>query len=317
MQSRHSAAGKPGVRPIEKSLSAAGLRPALRHHRALLAIMLVLAISLAGATGYLIGNINTAQAAAVVNDTECVAAFSNKIATDNDLCSLVEQVNLQDQLNAEIQKNASLEDSLDAQQQEMDSLEVTILGALMANLDSKLVSRSGPTANAYRDEAKNLVELKYKLNKFKKTDKASEIDLTTYEAAIKKRLDYLPTIKPIPGYYDGYGNRRHPIYGYYHFHPGADVGAARGTQIKAAASGTVIASTYGGGSGYYVTIDHRNGFTTTYMHCSKLLVSAGEKVTKGEVIALVGNTGSSTTPHLHYEIRFYGEPLNPTRMIME
>ena len=316
MQSRH-AAGKTGIRPAGKIALSTSRWLVIRHHRASLAIMLVLAIFLAGATGYMLGNIKTTEAASVVSDTECVAAFSDKIASDNELCSLVEQVNLQDQLNAEIQKSLGLEDTLDAQQEEMDSLEETILGALLANLDDLSVSRSSKTATAYREEAKNLVDLKYKLTKFKKTDEASEIDLTTYEAAIKKRLDYLPTIKPIPGVYDGYGNRRHPIYKYYHFHPAADVGARTGTQIKAAASGTVTASTYGSGSGYYVTIDHRNGFTTTYMHCSKLLVSAGEKVSKGEVIALVGNTGTSTTPHLHYEVRFYGEPINPARMIME
>lgn len=317
MQSRHSAAGKSGVRPAGKIRPSAGHIAVIRRHKGLLAIMMVLSISLAGSAGYMLGNNKIAEAAAVVDDTDCVAAFTEKIASDNDLCSLIEQINLQDQLNAEMQKNASLEDTLDAQQEEMDSLEETILGALMANLEELSVSRSGTTLNAYREEAKNLVDLKYKLRQFKKTEEASEIDLTTYEAAIKKQLEYLPTIKPIPGVYDGYGNRRHPIYGYYHFHPAADVGARSGTQIKAAASGTVIVSTYNRSAGYYITIDHRNGFTTTYMHCSKLLVSAGERVTKGDVIGLVGNTGSSTTPHLHYEVQFYGEPLNPTRMIME
>ena len=312
MQSRHSAASGPSVRPANKLL----LKLA-KHRRIPLAILMTLVIAMAGTTGYMLGNSKPAEAAVVVDDADCVAAFTDQLAAENDLCSQIEQLNLQVQLNEAQEKTAELENTLDAQQEEMDSLTETILGALMANLTDLSVSRSGKTVNAYREEAQNLIELNYKLNQFKKTDAADEIDLTTYEAAIDKRLDYIPTIKPIPGVYDGYGYRRHPITRQYHFHPASDVSADKGDRIKAAAAGTVTASTYDSSRGYYITIDHKNGFTTTYMHCSKLYVSAGEKVTKGELIALVGSTGSSTGPHLHYEVTFYGEPVNPTRIIME
>lgn len=96
-------------------------------------------------------------------------------------------------------------------------------------------------------------------------------------------------------------------------HAGIDVGASVGTPIYAADNGTVVYSQYNdGGYGNLVQIDHGNGFVTYYGHCSELLVKVGDVVAKGDLIALVGNTGRSTGPHLHFEVRRNGEPQNPT-----
>lgn len=96
-------------------------------------------------------------------------------------------------------------------------------------------------------------------------------------------------------------------------HKGIDIGAAKGTAIKAAASGTVItASTgYNGGYGNYVVISHGNGVETAYGHCSELYVKVGQTVSQGDVIAAVGNTGRSYGNHLHLEIRINGVAQNP------
>lgn len=312
MQTHHSAASTHKVRPVKPTYLA------LAHHRrVILAVILALTVFAGGTIGYRLASPAPISAAMIVNDADSVAAFTDQLTTDNEQAAIIEQVNLKLQLDAQKVKNDELENSINVQQQEMDNLEDTILGALMSNLNTKSISRSSKTYTAYRAEAVNLLSLTRKLNTFKKTDAVNEIDITTYETALSSRLSHLPTIKPIPGSFDGYGSRKHPIFGYYHFHPAADVGAATGTKIKAAAAGTVVKSQYSGGSGNYVTINHGNGFTTTYMHCSKLLVSVGDKVSKGSVIALVGSTGSSTTPHLHYEIKFNGESINPLSMIME
>lgn len=90
---------------------------------------------------------------------------------------------------------------------------------------------------------------------------------------------------------------------------------ATGSSIKAADGGTVIYSGYYGSYGYLIEIDHGGGFTTRYAHCSELLVSKGEKVYQGQVIAKVGSTGYSTGPHLHFEVRKYGTTLNPSNWI--
>lgn len=94
-------------------------------------------------------------------------------------------------------------------------------------------------------------------------------------------------------------------------HTGLDIGASTGTKIKACASGTVTFSGYKGSYGYMVVVNHGNGVETYYGHCSKLYVSAGQQVKQGDVIAAVGNTGNSTGPHLHLEIRVNGVAYNP------
>ena len=98
-------------------------------------------------------------------------------------------------------------------------------------------------------------------------------------------------------------------------HTGTDVGAPTGTSINAAASGTVLFAGWKGTLGKLVVINHGNGVQTYYAHCSNLLVSAGDTVTAGQLIAKVGNTGRSTGPHLHFEIRLNGSALNPQSYI--
>lgn len=96
-------------------------------------------------------------------------------------------------------------------------------------------------------------------------------------------------------------------------HKGIDIGAPKGTKIKAAAAGTVVTSSngYNGGYGNYIVIKHSNGVETAYGHCSALYVKVGQKVSQGEVIAAVGNTGRSYGNHLHFEIRVNGIAQNP------
>ncbi len=108
-----------------------------------------------------------------------------------------------------------------------------------------------------------------------------------------------------------YGWRIHPIYGTKRLHAGIDLGAASGTPIAAAAGGTVIhAGTYGG-YGNAVIISHGNGISTLYAHQSKIGVSNGQQVGRGEIIGYVGSTGNSTGPHLHLEVRVNGSAVNP------
>lgn len=109
-----------------------------------------------------------------------------------------------------------------------------------------------------------------------------------------------------------FGNRLHPVLKKYKLHTGIDIGAAMGTDILAANSGKVIKAAYNaGGYGYYVMIDHGGGIVTLYAHSSKLLVSAGDIVVRGQTIAKVGSTGMSTGPHLHFEVRINGQYVNP------
>ena len=108
-----------------------------------------------------------------------------------------------------------------------------------------------------------------------------------------------------------FGPRKPPIAGASDFHRGIDIGAKSGTDIHAAASGTVVISEYNYSAGNYIMISHGDGLYTVYMHCSKLLVSEGAKVAQGDTIGLVGSTGVSTAPHLHFGVRVNGQYVDP------
>lgn len=108
-----------------------------------------------------------------------------------------------------------------------------------------------------------------------------------------------------------YGSRMHPILGTRRFHAGIDISAASGADIVAAGSGTVIFAGYHGGYGNTVMIDHGDGLVTLYAHQSSIGVSYGQVVDKGQRVGAIGSTGLSTGPHLHFEIRVNGLPIDP------
>lgn len=108
-----------------------------------------------------------------------------------------------------------------------------------------------------------------------------------------------------------YGYRIHPVYKTRKFHSGIDISAGYGVNILASADGTVTLATDNGGYGKCIIINHGSGLTTLYAHNSVLLVSKGEKVTRGQIISRAGSTGVSTGPHLHYEVRVNGSTTDP------
>lgn len=131
----------------------------------------------------------------------------------------------------------------------------------------------------------------------------------TQDPPPKKGTGYF--INPLPGSYvsSRFGSRSGG------FHLGQDMATSAGTSIKAADGGTVTFAGWSGTYGYTVDIDHGGGFTTRYAHCSEIYVSVGEKVYQGKVIAAVGSTGLASGPHLHFEVRKYGQVVNPANYI--
>ena len=129
--------------------------------------------------------------------------------------------------------------------------------------------------------------------------------------------DTLPNASPVnaPFNSSSYGWRVDPFLGVRAFHEGLDFSAEAGQPIKATAAGIVIAAEVTPEYGNMVRISHGSGLETRYAHAAKLLVKEGDRIKKNQVVALVGNTGRSTGPHLHYEIRVNGEPLDPRKYL--
>ena len=145
-------------------------------------------------------------------------------------------------------------------------------------------------------------------------EKAVAAEKAALAEANRRKYDGGMFTFPCPGYTrisDNYGMRMHPTLHVQKMHNGIDLAAPTGTAVLAAYKGKVVAAAYEGTMGNYIMIDHGSGLYTLYMHCSKLYVSNGAEVSKGQKIAAVGSTGRSTGPHLHFGVRLNGAYTSP------
>ncbi|MBP2634450.1 MAG: envC 2 [Firmicutes bacterium] len=152
------------------------------------------------------------------------------------------------------------------------------------------------------------------------SDQSSEAGTTQNVDKITKNAANLaatPSIWPTSGEVSSrFGWRNSPWGGGQELHPGIDIANSMGTPIFATADGEVVLSGWSGGYGNIVQINHGKGIETIYGHNSRVIVSAGQAVKKGQVIAYLGSTGRSTGPHLHYEIRVNGTAVDPIRFLV-
>ena len=148
-----------------------------------------------------------------------------------------------------------------------------------------------------------------------RSDKLGVLDSLLMDDRLARKT--IPTTMPVEaGYYSSnYGYRLDPITGRSTFHTGVDIIASPGTPVMAAAGGVVSAVEFLPEYGNIVDVDHDNGLTTRYAHLTRSLVKVGDVVMKGQKIALVGATGRVTGPHLHFEVREKGIPLNPNKFL--
>ena len=127
-------------------------------------------------------------------------------------------------------------------------------------------------------------------------------------------IQYIPLGAPVSGVITSkFGRRIDPINSKPAFHNGIDIKGKMGSDVKATADGIVFEAGDNRGDGRFVTLEHNNGFRTTFCHFKKILVKKGERVDRGQTIGLLGNSGRSTGPHVHYEITYENTPVNPLR----
>ncbi|HEY3299203.1 MAG TPA: M23 family metallopeptidase [Methylophilaceae bacterium] len=193
-------------------------------------------------------------------------------------------------------------------------------GVQQVNIDAqkKLQGQGGPEVLQHKfteselqqqiDELAGTIEAR--------TDKLSAIEAMLLQRSMKENA--LPNEMPVKGAYNSssYGWRVDPFTGNNAFHEGLDFPAQIGTPIYAAASGIVTTAELTPDYGKIIKIDHGSGVETRYAHASRLLVTVGERVEKGQLIAEVGSTGRSTGAHLHFEVRLNGDPLDPRKYLV-
>lgn len=181
------------------------------------------------------------------------------------------------------------------------------------------VSRSSIKSTPSASFVGKISELRALISFLEETDKQGDQvfnELSEKKEELQSYLDHLPTFWPTKGSIKSeFGNRFHPIYKKYMDHTGVDIGGNKGNSIYAAASGKVVFAGKSSGYGNYLDIDHGNGLVTRYAHCKKLLVKKGQTVKIGDKIAQVGDTGTSTGSHLHFEVRIKDKAVDPTYFI--
>jgi len=150
----------------------------------------------------------------------------------------------------------------------------------------------------------------------------NEADESTIEGQLKLieakgNPAYLPSMWAHLGKINNeFGYRRNPFNGRgYEFHAGMDIDGNRGDFVAAPANGTVITAGWEGGYGNLIEVDHGNGIKTRYGHLSRIGVQVGDTIQRGQLIGLIGSTGRSTGPHLHFEVRLNDKPINPRRFL--
>jgi murein DD-endopeptidase MepM/ murein hydrolase activator NlpD len=180
-------------------------------------------------------------------------------------------------------------------------------------ISEKVLSTKTELTSIQNDRAR----LEKALQEYEATSRKIEAQIRrSQQTNVGKILGTGQLIWPVQGRISSYfGWRTHPILKTKKYHNGLDLAVPTGTPVKAADSGVVLVSGWQGGYGNFVAIDHGKGISTCYGHNSRLLVKVGQRVEKGQTIAISGSTGLSTGPHLHFEVRVNGNPTNPLRYL--
>ncbi len=221
-------------------------------------------------------------------------------------------------LETEREELLALQESTEARQASVETL-LAEKSAQLAQYDSQIAGAESQISEYEADikaqeEKIKAIEAEMKRREEEARKKAEEAG-KTYTPVSLGNISFIWPCPSSSRITSQFGGRSSPTEGASTNHQGVDIGASSGSDILAAASGTVTISTYSVSAGNYIMIDHGGGVSTVYMHCSSLLVSAGEEVTQGQVIGKVGSTGYSTGPHLHFGVRANGAYVNPLQYV--
>lgn len=258
-----------------------------------------------------------------------------------DRISMVEEIAASDQRRLEELSAAAaeVESAKTALEEEKANLEATMetLEASQAELDAKSAEATalledlraeGEEFELYMAEAEERQsEVMLQIDELEiEYEEARQAELAAINANYAMGGDTTPSsggsldgwVCPVPAGWEfssPFGMRIHPIWGDWRMHYGIDMSHPQGTPIYAARDGVISGCGWNDSMGWYIWMDHNDGFETVYMHMTHFIVTSGEEVSAGQVIGYMGSTGDSTGPHLHFGVRYYGEYVNPIAYI--
>lgn len=254
-----------------------------------------------------------------------VQVFKNKMTTIENTMDRIKTFATRLKVITNIEDQSNLLQSLNSKLPDAESNIGTPTASTLPNPLTPL-PMSSVNSNDSNDPEESLLRKDYELldEKFSSLNEASlyieQMLQDEYEllADQKSFLAALPTRKPVVGYFtNGFGIRHSPFGGRIKMHEGLDIANHPGTMIRAPADGVVLFAASKPGYGQTLILDHGYGLETWYGHTRRILVGRGQKIRRGDLIAELGNSGRSTGPHLHYEVRVHGTPVDPLSYILE
>lgn len=274
-------------------------------------------VSLLMLTGYTLSIVKQNQELKAHYEQELNQILAQKTELENYIANQTRELIENSQLISTAASTKTISQNLiDQFKTEYEDMVVAYVDKNMKTIKS--VSRGGSKEMTFKESVQELRSLIDLLKSAKLSEEVTNEKIEKKEKELTSYLDSLPTYWPVDygnTVHSGFGRRLHPIYGYYRNHDGIDIGNPQYPTIYAAGSGKVVFTGKNSGYGNYVIIDHGNGFRTVYAHLKSYSVKVGDWVKKGQKIAKMGNTGTSTGTHLHFEIQINGVPTNPLNFV--
>ncbi|MEA3301718.1 MAG: M23 family metallopeptidase [Pseudomonadota bacterium] len=295
---------------IEKKISL----PKLAMHVSVLLTVSIVAAAMAGKIGYQLGFHNASIPAESESE---IASLTEMVGKERENLQRV-KADTENNLDALAIKLGSLQAKL----MRLEAIGERLVSVVDVDIDKEVFKEApamGSASDGETGRTQSSLDLLMGIESLSDQLVSQDKQLTTLEKVLTERdvkKEVVPSGMPVKGYISsGFGGRVHPISGKYKGHQGVDIPGKRGTKIKAVAGGVVIKSERASGYGNMVEIKHADGLTTLYGHNKKNIVKKGDIIEKGDTIALLGSTGRSTGPHVHFEVRKNDKPVNPMRYI--
>ncbi len=283
----------------------------------LLSLTAMLLVALLTLTGYTLSVVKENQTLKAQHNQELEFILAQKSELENYIANqtneLIENAEL---ISAASTTKTISENAVEQYKCEYEDMVVAYVDNNMSAI--KTVSRGSSKEITFKEsltELRSLIEL---VESAKLSEDDTNNKISKKESELTNFLNALPTYWPVDKsttIHSDFGRRFHPVYKYYRSHDGIDIGIKSYPTIYAAGDGKVVEAGRSGGYGNYVAISHGNGFKTLYAHLSSYSVKAGDWVKKGQKIAKMGNTGTTTGTHLHFEIQVNGVPTDPKKYL--